>query len=257
MTPTRTHHPTASPTEVSPAEERRVGLAVRTELRLNAGRVATTLIACAAVLLWASISTDRFAGVLTLWAALAWYRYGRADTIERDELRASLGLSRADRVRGRVVVVLAEQAAVILTVAASAAVSVLLGRETAGGAAPFSFSGDPSGSQLWIVLAGTLFSTVVLLATGMAVGGDCTRRRPGRSVAVLSVLTYFVAGVLLSIPLLLMMIVLNVDPWDGTLGTPVTAAVLVVAALLLLLGLRARTRRWIRELDSTSRAVTR
>lgn len=240
-----------------PAEERRLGLALRTELRLNAGRFATTLVACAAMLFWAVLDSDQLSGILTLWAALAWYRYGRADTIERDELRASLGLSRADRVRGRVLLVLAEQAVVVLTVAASAVVSVLLGRETAGGAAPFSFSGDPSGSQLWIVLAGTLFSTVVLLATGMGVGGECTRRRPGRSVAVLSVLTYFVAGVLLSIPLLLVMIVLNVDPWDGTLGTPVTAAVLVVAALLLLLGLRARARCWIRELDSSPRAVTR
>lgn len=58
----------------SPAEEQRLGLAVRTELRLNTGRVTTTLIACAAALAWAALSSDQFAGVLTLWAALAWYR---------------------------------------------------------------------------------------------------------------------------------------------------------------------------------------
>ena len=169
MTTTSTARVPAAP----PAEDRRLGLALRTELRLNAGRVATTLILCAAALAWAAIATDQYAGLLTLWAALAWYRYGRADTIEREELRASLGLSRADRVRGRVMLVLAEQAAVVLTVAAGAVLSVGLGRESVGGAAPFSFSGDPSGSQLWIVLAGALFSAMALLGTGIVVGGDC------------------------------------------------------------------------------------
>lgn len=240
-----------------PAEERRLGLALRTELRLNAGRLATTLAACAAVLLGAALFTDQLSGVLTLWAVLAWYRYGRADTIEREELRASLGLSRADRVRGRVLLVLAEQAVVVLTVAASAVLSVQLGRSTVGGAAPFSFSGDPSGSQLWIVLAGMLFSALVLLVTGIIVGGDCTTRRPGRSLAVLSVLTYFLVGILLALPLMLVTIVMNVDPFDGTLGTPVTAGLFALAVLALLLGLRARARRWIRELDSSPRAVTR
>lgn len=253
MTSTDTSHSPAG----APAEERRLGLAVRTELRLNAGRVAITLLACAAVLAWAVISTDQFAGVLTLWAALAWYRYGRADTIEREELRASLGLSRADRVRGRVVLVLAEQAAVVATVAASAALSVRLGRQTAGGAAPFTISGDPSGPQLWIVLAGALFSAISLLVTGMVVGGDCTTRRPGRGLAVLSILTYFIVGLLLMIPLLLMSIVLAIDPLDGTLGTPLTVGLLSATLLALLVGLRAAVRRWIRELDSDSGAVAR
>ena len=240
-----------------PAEERRLGLALRTELWLNAGRTATTLAACAAVLLWAALVSDQLSGILTLWAVLAWYRYGRADTIEREELRASLGLSRADRVRGRVVLVLAEQAVVVLTVAASAVLSVQLGRDTTGGAAPFSFSGDPSGSQLWIVLAGALFSTTILLATGIIVGGDCTTRRPGRSLAVLSVLTYFLVGVLLSLPLMLVTIVMNVDPFDGMRATVVLVIPFAVAVFTLLLGLRARARRWIRELDSSPRAVTR
>lgn len=253
MTTTRTARFPAAP----PAEERRLGLALRTELRLNAGRVATTLILCAAALAWAAISTDEYSGLLTLWAALAWYRYGRADTIEREELRASLGLSRADRVRSRVVLILAEQAAVILTVAVGSVLSVRLGRESVGGAAPFSFSGDPSGPQLWIVLAGALFSAMALLGTGIVVGGDCTTHRPARSIAVLSILTYFLVGILLTIPLLLMTIVMNVDPWDGTLGTPVTVVLLSAAILALLLWLRARARRWIRELDSSPRAVTR
>lgn len=253
MTTTSTARVPAAP----PAEDRRLGLALRTELRLNAGRVATTLILCAAALAWAAIATDQYAGLLTLWAALAWYRYGRADTIEREELRASLGLSRAGRVRGRVMLVLAEQAAVVLTVAAGAVLSVGLGRESVGGAAPFSFSGDPSGSQLWIVLAGALFSAMALLGTGIVVGGDCTAHRPSRSIAVLSILTYFLVGILLTIPLLLVTIVMNVDPVDGALGTLVTVALLSAAILAVLLGLRARARSWIRELDSSPRAVIR
>lgn len=240
-----------------PGDAPRPGLALRTELRLNAGRAAITLLACAVALVWAAISTDQFSGVLTLWAALAWYRYGRADTIEREELRASLGLSRADRVRARVVLVLAEQAAVVTTVAACAVLSVRLGRASTGGAAPFSFSGDPSGPQLWIVLAGALFSAISLLGAGVVVGGDCTTRRPARSMAVLSLLTYFLVGLLLTIPLLLVTIVMNIDPWGGTLGTQVTAGLLAVAVLALMLALRTRVRRWIRALDSSPEAVGR
>src|SRR5699024_1978830 len=189
-------------------------------LRLNSVRALTTVLLCAAALIWAAISTDQFNGLLTLWAALAWYRYGRADGIEREELRASLGLSRADRIRGRVVLVLAEQAAVVATVAAGAVFSVALGRDSAGGAAPFTLSGDPMGPQLGIVLAGALFSMICLLVTGLVVGGDCTTRRPGRSLAVLSILTYFLVGLLLTIPLLLVSLILSRDPWDGAFGTP-------------------------------------
>ena len=233
------------------AEERRLGLAVRTELRLNSVRALTTAMLCATALIWAALSTDQFNGLLTLWAALAWYRFGRADTIEREELRASLGLSRADRVRGRVVLVLAEQAVVVTTVTVGAVLSVALGRDSTGGAAPFVYSGDPTGPQLWIVLAGALFSSISLLVTGLVVGGDCTTRRPGRSLAVLSLLSYFLVGLLLTIPLLLMSLTLSIDPWDGSFGTPVIARLLAAAVLALLLLLRARARRWIRELDST------
>ena len=76
MTQADTSRPPAAP----PAEGRRLGLALRTELRLNAGRFATTLVACAAVLFWAVLESDQLSGILTLWAVLAWYRYGRADT---------------------------------------------------------------------------------------------------------------------------------------------------------------------------------
>ncbi|GAA4529870.1 hypothetical protein GCM10023160_29820 [Brachybacterium paraconglomeratum] len=220
------------------------------ELQLNTGRLATTLLLCAAALLWALLSTDQYAGLLTLWAALGWYRYGRADTAPREDLRASLGLSRADRVRGRLALIGLEHAAVIVTVAAGAVISVLLGRETAGGAAPFSFLSDPSAPQLLTVLVGALFSLTALVATGIVVGGECTIRRPGRSMAVLSILVYFLAGVLLGIPMALAEIALRFDLWAGPGGIAIIGAVLAAVLAVLLLRLRASARRWIRDLDS-------
>lgn len=233
-----------------PTEQRLAGLALRTELRLNAGQLALTLIFCAAALLWAALATDQYAGLVTLWAALGWYRYGRADTIEREELRASLGLSRADRVRGRLALIGVEHAAMVMTVTAGAVISVLLGRETSGGATPFSFSGDPSDPQLPIVVVGALFSLAALVATGIVVGGDCTMRRPGRSMAVLSILTYFLAGVLLAIPMALVGIALRFDLWSGTGGIAIVGMVLAALLAGLLLRLRLSVRRWIRGLDS-------
>lgn len=227
-----------------------VRTAVVAELRLNSGRLAATLIACAAALLLALILTDQYAGVLTIWVALAWYRYGRADTIERDQLRASLGLSRADTVRARLVLIGAEHVAVIATVAAGAAVSVLLGRETAGGAAPLSVTGDPSGPQISILLVGALFSAVTLLLTGILVGGECTIRRPARSMAVLSVLIYFLAGMLLSIPVMLMGIPLGIEFGSGPAATLMFGALVAVVGVGLAFVLHARVRSWIRALDS-------
>lgn len=233
-----------------PTDKRPTGLILHTELRLNAGRVALTLLLCALALLCAVLATDQYAGLLTLWAALGWYRYGRADTIEREELRASLGLSRADRVRGRLALIGVEHAAVVVTVAVGAVISVLLGRETAGGAAPFSFTGDPGAPQLPIILVGALLSLAALVATGIVVGGECTMRRPGRSMAVLSILIYFLAGVVLAIPIALVEIVLRFDLWSGPGGMVIVGVVLAVLLAVLLLRLRSSARRWIRGLDS-------
>lgn len=230
--------------------QRVLGPAVIVELRLNAGRVATTLIACAVALLLALFLTDQYAGLLTIWAVLAWYRYGRADTIERGQLRASLGLSRAEKVRARLVLIGAEHAAVIATVAAGAVISVLLGRDTAGGAAPFFVSGAPSDPQLPILLVGALFSAVTLLLTSILVGGECTVRRPGRSMAVLSVLIYFLAGMLLTIPLMLTGISLGLELGSGQLATVMFGSLLAVVGVALVIALRARARSWIRDLDS-------
>ena len=249
MSPTTTaaRTPQGLPTPASA-----VGRALRTELRLNGGRVAGTLVACAVALLWALLAEDQLAGLLVLWAALGWYRYGRTDTVEREELRASLGLSRADRVRGRLLVIGVEHAAVILTVAGGALISVLLGRETGGGAAPFSFTGDPSDPQIPIMLTGALFSMVVLVISGALVGGECTVRRPGRSMAWLSILTYVLVGVLLSIPAMLTNVLAGVEP-GSSLGTAVQVGSLVIGLAIALLWLRAAARRWIRDLDSGRR----
>lgn len=194
-------------------------------------------------------ATDQFAGLLVLWTALAWYRYGRTDTVDRKELRASLGLSRADGVRGRLFMIGVEHAVVILTVVGSALISVLLGRETAGGAAPFSFTGDPSDPQIPIVLTGALFSAVAVVLTGALVGGECIMRRPGRSMAVLSVLTYFLVGVLLSIPVGLATVLVGVQSGIGQ-GPAVLAGSLLICLVVALLWLRASARRWVQALDS-------
>lgn len=238
------------PSATAPRVRRALGSAVVAELRLNSGRLVTTLTVCAAALLLALVLTDQYAGWLTIWAALAWYRYGRADTIERAQLRASLGLSRADTVRARLVLIGAEHAAVIGTVAAGGLLSVLLGRETAGGAAPFSVAGDPSDPQVPIVLVGALFSAVTLLLTGTLVGGECTVQRPGRSMAVLSVVIYVLAGVLLTIPLMLMGLTLGFGFESDQLATVIFALALALVGIVLALVLRARVRGWIRDLDS-------
>lgn len=236
MRSTRT---TASVTTTSPARAA-LGPAVLTELRLNAGRLAGTLIACALALLLALLFTDEFSGLLVLWAVLGWYRYGRADTIEREELRASLGLSRADRVRGRVVLIGIEHAAVLLTVAVGATFSVLVGRETAGGGAPFSVTGAPTESQIPIIVAGALFSACGLVLAGILVGGECTMRRPGRSIAVLSILVYFLAGLTLTGPMALLGLILGFGFGENITATVVGGGVYLVLLGALLLVLRAR-----------------
>lgn len=224
--------------------------AVAAELRLNASRVAGTLLACAVALLLALVHSDVYSGLLTLWAALAWYRYGQADTVEREELRTSLGLSRADRVRARVALIAAETAAVIATVTAGAVISVLRGRETVGGGAPFSVTGDPTDPQIPIVLVGMLFSTLTLILTAIAVGGECTVRRPSRSMAVLSVVVYFLTGGLLAIVTMLPAMLISFDPFAGPDSTVLFGMLLAAVGLVLVLVLRARLRNWIRDLDS-------
>ena len=70
--------------------------AMSMELRLSSGRFSLAVALCALTLVLAATITDALVAALPIWGALAWYRYGRPETVERAELRATLGLSRAD-----------------------------------------------------------------------------------------------------------------------------------------------------------------
>ena len=100
------------------------------ELRLNNGRFGTAIVLCVLCLVLAATVTDALVAVLPIWAALAWYRYGRADTASRAELRASLGLSRADRVRWRVALIGLETLLLLLTSALAPFAVTATGRAT-------------------------------------------------------------------------------------------------------------------------------
>ena len=223
--------------------------ALAMELRLNSGRFGASAALCVLCLVVALLLVDSLMAVLPLWAALAWYRYGRADTAERDELRASLGLSRADRVRGRVALIAVETALLILTSSLWLLLAPALSLETTIGAGPtVTFSGPPGLPAVVLVLAGALQSAFVLLITAIVVGEECTIRRPGTGMAVVSVLVYLVAG-LLSTLLWIPVGMLEVSAATAVPWLFGSAAVLAGCAVLALV-LRRRVRAWIGRLDA-------
>ena len=229
------------------------------DLRLNSGRFGASILLCVLSLAAAAVLTDALTAVLPIWAALAWYRYGRADTLEREELRAGLGLSRADRVRGRSALIVVETIALIVTAGAATLLSTAVGREPVSGAGPtFTVSGAPSLSPLLVVPVGTLYSGTVMLLVAIFVGGECVTRRPGRGMLLTSLAVYFCAGLLGAVvigPLMTFEVL-------GSGGGPsliAAAAILVLAIVLLSLLLGRRVRAWIAQLDSglpTHLAVT-
>ena len=150
--------------------------ALAMELRLNSGRFGASAVLCVLCLVVALLVVDSLMAVLPLWAALAWYRYGRADTAERDELRASLGLSRADRVRGRVALIAVETALLILTSSLWLLLAPALSLETTIGAGPTVTFARP-GSPRWC-WSSRRAAVRQLLITAIVVG-ECTIRRPG------------------------------------------------------------------------------
>lgn len=220
------------------------------ELRLNRGRFGASVLLCALCLILAFTFTDALMVVLPLWAALAWYRYGRADTIEREELRASLGLSRADRVRGRTALISVETMLLILTTAVWLLLAQALTIVTSIGPGPtFTISGPPGLREIVLVVAGSLQSAVVLLLTAIGVGRESVTRRPGLAMAMLSLAVYFGAGLLSSIVVGIPMAALA---QTGAVLMPylVTIVILLVIGSVLGLLLRGRVRAWIRRLDS-------
>lgn len=224
------------------------------ELRLNSGRFGTAVALCVLCLVLAATITDALVAVLPIWAALAWYRYGRADTAARAELRASLGLSRADRVRGRVALIGLETLLLLLTAGLAPFVSTETGRAISVEPGPtFAVQGPPGLPQAVLVLVGLAMSALVLVITAIVVGGDCLTHRPARSMAVLSIVVYLGAGMLWSAAIGVPLVALSLGeaPLGWYLLVGVGAAVVLAAALLVL---RRRVRRWIRALDSGAAA---
>lgn len=224
--------------------------ALMVDLRLNEDRFAGTLVSCGLCLILTAVLTDGFAALLPLWAALAWYRYGRADTVEQNELRASLRMSRADRVRGRVALIALETLVILLTVGVATLVGEALGNG-AGLAEPAVDVGVPRWFAVVLeTVIAMLSSAGILLLVGIWIGGDCLTRRPGRSVAVLSVVTYALAALLGAFIFSFPLMVLSRIDLPVVLTSLLAPLGLLLVVVLLVLLLRARLRSWTRQLDS-------
>ena len=223
------------------------------ELRLNNGRFGTAIVLCVLCLVLAATVTDALVAVLPIWAALAWYRYGRADTASRAELRASLGLSRADRVRGRVALIGLETLLLLLTSALAPFADTATGRATSVEPGPtFTVQGPPGLPQAALVLVGLAMSALVLVITAiLALVGKTMLQRgqtPQPKENVMKDVEAIKQGVI-RMPL----VALGLG--DVSLGWYLLAgagAVVLLAAALLVL--RRRVRRWIRDLDSGAAA---
>lgn len=239
-----------TPTETAASRRRALRRALAVDLRLNADRFGGTLVTCGLFLLLSVVLTGGFADLLPLWAALAWYRYGRADTVERDELRASLGMSRADRLRGRVALIALESLVILLAAGAASLLAKALGSDDGSVAS----AAIPAGASLVLEsVISTLTSAVILLLVGIWVGGDCLTHRPGRSMAVLSVLVFGLTAVLGALVLSLPLMVLTTFGIDAGVPSILAPLGLLVVVVLLALLLRARMHAWLRQLDSGAR----
>jgi hypothetical protein len=224
------------------------------ELRLNSSRFGTAVALCVLCLVLSATITDALVAALPIWAALAWYRYGRADTASRAELRASLGLSRADRVRGRVALIGLETLLLLLTAALAPFATTATGRVVSVEPGPtFTVQGPPGLPQAVLVGVGLAMSALVLVITAIVVGGDCLTHRPAWSMGVLSFVVYLGAGMLCSAAIGVPTVALELGEVSlgGYLLVGVGVLVLLAAALLVL---RRRVRRWIRALDSGAAA---
>ncbi|MGP9538682.1 hypothetical protein ACT3SP_11765 [Brachybacterium sp. AOP43-C2-M15] len=219
-----------------------------TEIRLHPGTAATSLGLCAVTLLVTVLLSDAMVSVLPLWASLAWYRYGRQDTPAREELRASLGLSRADRVRGRVVLIAAETALLLVTAAACMLIAHALDRATVGASPTVTVAGPPGAPVALLVLVGSLYSAAALLVVASVVGGECVTRVPGGGLILISLGVHLGAGLLGAAVVGVPLATLQIGSATGTVVA--TAGVLLLAMLLLSLLLRRRLRGWIRQLDA-------
>lgn len=225
--------------------------ALEIELRLNTAQIGMSTVLGALSVALAATVTDGLLAVLPIWSALAWYRYGRADTAERRQLRATLGLSRADAVRGRVALIATESAGLLLALLLGTALARLVaGHSTVLPGPTVSWSpapGVPLGVEL---LMAAVHVPLVLTLTALVIGGEGVTRRPGRSMLLIGLVVYVGAGLLVAAPLALILLAVE-QGGDSTGAYLLVAAGMAVCTALLALGLRRRAGAWIRQLDSS------
>lgn len=221
--------------------------AARIDLSLNADLFSGTMILAVLALLLAVVWTSVLTSLAPLWAALAWQRYGRARSTEGDLLTAGLGVSRAEAIRGRSLLVGFESAVLLVVFVLGDAVSEVLGGDHDGPAIP-AMGTDHLGAVGSVLTTGLAAALTVTLV-GLIVGRECTTRRPGWGMFVLSIAVFFGASLLVA-GVVLVPIALVQHRIDAGWATWVSLVLLaaVVAAVVALL--RQRIEVWIRALDS-------
>lgn len=245
--PAHTAGASRSARAAGPAQTSAWRRALAADLRLNAETFAGTVILSVIALVLAVTVTDVMAGIAPVWGVLAWYRYGRQDTASRTELWASLGMSRADRVHGRVALVALESALMVFVSAAGTALTVLAGHT------PAMADGVTTGWDLaGTTVSGIATASATMVLAAIVLGPECTTRRPGVSMFILSILTYIGAAIVLSLIAMVIVLPLSlvVSSAPQTAATWVIALIAFVIALIGALVLRRGVRRWIRDLDS-------
>lgn len=221
--------------------------AARVDLRLQREAFAGSMILTAGALVLAVLSSELLTAYAPLWAALAWQRYGRGDTTAAVTLVASLGISRADRVRGRVLLVGLESAVLVVVTTIGTVIGTFRGDRVSMAPLTDELGGAPGAVATVVAIA--VLPVIALALVAMSVGRECTTRRPGWGMFGITLVVYFaallVAGLGVAAPAAVVQATVP-QPW----GTVCAVAIYGVTAALALLLLRSRVRSWIRALNT-------
>ncbi|EWS82055.1 hypothetical protein BF93_13475 [Brachybacterium phenoliresistens] len=233
--------------------------ALRLELRLHRETVAGTVAFSVIALLAAGLLTDILIWVAPLWAALLWYRLGREDVEQAADLRAGLGLSRADALRGRAALVVLLSLVLTVVTAVGTGIADAVGMDGATSLVVLGGTAEGPVAPVPLVLPiEALTIGLQLTVTGLIVGKECTTRRPSAWMWPLSLISYGGAVLLTSLLamaggfLVLQLMHLTELPFEQGirlfgLAQIVLLAILLVLALQLL---RRRVRVWAGALDA-------
>lgn len=241
-----------SPVRRSPRGRSPARRALGVEFRLEADQFRGMLVLCAALLVISVLWTDVITFLAGIWAALSWYRYGRTDSPQHRALVAGLGLSRGDRLRARVLLVIIES---LVLIAAGALGGIIAQWRGHGSEQILADQGMSAPVQVVLYILGT---AVTLLVVALGVGKECMTRRPSGVMFGITMLVY-IAGVIVSGALTA---TIGWIRWTETgptqfiprpLGIAVSLAVVVVLAAVL----AWRVRAWVRSLDEPGAGARR